>query len=116
MLLFPCSSYGNNHTNPHVILQADPTSLCCLLNENRQDNDNKKTKKKTESMMPMEILKPYSAWGGQSVLHIVWGVCHTVPSPEHSQQDRQVKERGMGVSTWIWLLGHPQLRCGLAGM
>lgn len=28
----------------------------------------------------------------------------------------QVKQRGMGMSMWIWLLGHPQLRSGLVGM
>lgn len=46
--------------------------------------------------MPMEILKPYSAWGGQSVLHIMWGVCHPVPSPEHSQKDRSGKAKRNG--------------------
>lgn len=66
--------------------------------------------------MPMEILKPCTAWGGQSVLHIVLGVCHTVPSPEHHSKTGQLRERGMGLPTWIWLVGPPQVRSGLVGM
>lgn len=46
------------------------------------------TGKTPQPMMPVEIVKPCAAWGGPSVLHIMLGVCHTVPSPEHSQQDR----------------------------
>lgn len=46
--------------------------------------------------MPVESLKPCSAGDGQSVVHIVPGECHTVPSPEHSQQNGAGKGKRTG--------------------
>lgn len=67
-------------------------------------------------MMPMEILNPCTAWGGQSVSHMVPGVCHTVPSPEHSQQDRSDKGKRNGAVHVDTAGRSPQLRSGLVGV